>query len=330
MTPQPLLSAPKAEPVSQAELLKPKPAGELRAAALVNHYNYGKYVGAAVDSALAQTRPLHEVVVVDDGSDPAERNILREICRGQDNVELVEKENGGQLSCFQTGLDHLDSDVVFFLDADDEWEPDYVERVMQIYRERPDIGFVACSQRLMFSDGSTAALPGRTRDIGFSQVRTYGGSGTYLGKPTSCISVRRSILDRIFPLEGFVGWRICADQALVYGSSIVGARKYMLGDPLVRYRVHGANHWYGRPYLPEDRLGRRIERERLIEHLRRKLGLPACLASLAHHEFRTNAEPSKVDFREYRRLVSRSTLDAARKRRVLFGLYAWYYLRRYW
>lgn len=294
---------------------------------LINHYQYGDFVGEAIESVVRQTLALDEIVVVDDGSKDGSLDVVRAVCEAHPNVRLVEKENGGQLSCFQAGLDASSADVVFFLDADDVWEPEYVETVVRLLVARPDVDFVATNERRFFTDGTSEVTETEDRDAGYSVVRSLVGGGAFIGKPTSCLAIRRHVLDQIFPLESARGWRTCADEALVYGSSLVGARKYFLGAPLVRYRVHGDNHFYGREYDATDRLTRSLEVHRMVEALRKRHDLPESLASLAHHEFRTIEKPTREDYREYRRLVAGSGLLRHRKRRVAWAIWLWYRFR---
>lgn len=300
----------------------------MKACCLVNHYEYGDFIGEAVASAAGQTRALDEIVVVDDGSGPESLEAVRSACAAHEGVRLVEKENGGQLSCFESGLANSTADIVFFLDADDAWEPTYVERVLAKFAEKPDIDFVACNERRVFDDGRSEVTERTTRDLGYSLVRSLENGGQWLGQPTSCLAIRRSVLERIFPLDLVKGWRTCADEALVYGSSLVGARKLFLGDPLVRYRIHGDNHFYGRPYNAEDRLFRGVEVLRLVEVLRTRQALPLSLAHLAHHEFRTIEAPTKREYLEYRRIVKNSPLARHRKRRIAWALWGWYRMRK--
>src|SRR5688500_10169891 len=86
------------------------------ASVIINNYNYGRYLGAAIDSALAQTYPHTEVVVVDDGSTDDSRQV---IAGYGERVVPVLKENGGQASAFNAGFAASRGDVVLFLDADD-------------------------------------------------------------------------------------------------------------------------------------------------------------------------------------------------------------------
>ena len=86
---------------------------------VVNNFNYERYVGLAIESALAQ-RPRPEVVVVDDGSSDGSRALLSEYKR---RVKLVLQDNGGQAAAFNSGFAATTGDVVLFLDADDLLAP---------------------------------------------------------------------------------------------------------------------------------------------------------------------------------------------------------------
>lgn len=296
----------------------------MRVTCLVNHYDYGAFVGEAVASVLAQTRVPDEIVVVDDGSHEPHRTQVRAACAVSPRVTLVEKANEGQLSCFQVGLERSTGDLVFFLDADDRWLPDYVETVARLFEARPDIGFVATNNRDVFSDGTTRANELPSRDLGFSVALCLARGGAWVGAPTSCLAMRRSVLDQIFPLPNPRAWRVCADEALVYGSSLVGARKYFLGTPLVEYRIHGNNTFFGKKDSPERAYQRRLEGRRLTEHLRAKLSLPQSLIDIAHYEFKTIEAPTREDYARYRTAVRGTVMPPTRKLRVLFALWRAY------
>jgi hypothetical protein len=96
---------------------------ELKTTCLINNYNYQRYVGEAVESALCQTLPVEKVVVVDDGSDDDSIRYLRRTFGSDRRVAIIEKEHGGQLSCFNRGIREVNTELVFFLDADDRYQP---------------------------------------------------------------------------------------------------------------------------------------------------------------------------------------------------------------
>jgi glycosyltransferase involved in cell wall biosynthesis len=73
--------------------MKPHPLVSI----IINNYNYGRFLKQAIESALAQTYRLCEVIVVDDGSTDVSRSVLSGF---GEHVVAVLKENGGQASAF--------------------------------------------------------------------------------------------------------------------------------------------------------------------------------------------------------------------------------------
>ena len=68
---------------------------------LVSNYNYGGFVAAAIESALAQTYTNCEIIVVDDGSTDSSREIINQFAG---RIVPVFKSNGGQASAFNAGF----------------------------------------------------------------------------------------------------------------------------------------------------------------------------------------------------------------------------------
>ena len=99
----------------------------MRLSCLINNYNYGRFVAEAVESALSQSTPFDEVIVVDDGSNDHSLAVLASLEQRYPRLKVVRKSNGGQLSAFSAGLAASTGDVLYFLDADDLYEPDYVD-----------------------------------------------------------------------------------------------------------------------------------------------------------------------------------------------------------
>jgi glycosyltransferase involved in cell wall biosynthesis len=99
------------------------------ASVIVNNYNYGRFVQEAIDSALDQSYPLTEVIVVDDGSTDQSREI---IARYGDRIIPVFKENGGQASAFNAGFRASRGQVIAFLDADDALFPNVIENAVHL------------------------------------------------------------------------------------------------------------------------------------------------------------------------------------------------------
>ena len=148
------------------------------------------------------------------------------------------------------------------------------------------------------------------RDLGYSVILTA-FLREWIGGPTSCLSMRRRVLEKILPLPFSEAWRTRADDCLVFGASLAGARKYYLAQPLVRYRVHSENQFFGRSSNKSAVYRRRLAVNTLFEHLERTLCYDIeRLAEHHHREFCTIAKPTFRQLTRYFRInvASRASL----------------------
>ena len=94
-------------------------------------YNAASYVEEAVSSALRQTYPHTEVIVVDDGSQDASPDIVKRLMAAQpDRVRLKHLKHSGPYPARNLGLKHARGDYIAFLDADDWWREDCLEKLL--------------------------------------------------------------------------------------------------------------------------------------------------------------------------------------------------------
>ena len=92
---------------------------------IVPYYRARQTIARAVGSALAQTIPPLEILVIDDGSNDHVTDVLAKFGSA---VKLLRKPNGGAASARNLGIDHAIGEWIAFLDADDYWEPCKLER----------------------------------------------------------------------------------------------------------------------------------------------------------------------------------------------------------
>jgi hypothetical protein len=229
------------------------------ASIVVNNHNYAAFVGRAIESALAQTWPHVEVVVVDDGSTDDSRAVIE---RYRDRVTIVTKTNGGQGSAVNTGFAASHGELVAFLDADDELAPDAMARAATALEP----GVAKVHFRLAVIDAEGRRLhytsPTSRERLGEGDVRAeLARRGRYVTPVMSGNVFARSALARVLPVpeEEF---RLCADGYLVTAVPFTG-RVVAIDAPLGHYRVHDANRW-STARIDGDRLAA------LIEHDERK------------------------------------------------------------
>lgn len=244
------------------------------ASIVITNHDYGRFVGAAIDSALTQTVPC-QVVVVDDGSTD---DSLAVIGGYGSQVELVAKANGGQASAFNAGFERCRAPVVLFLDGDDLLDPGAVEAVVDAMADRPDSP--RCQFHLRFVDASGRSLPGGLPEVdrelprGSLLDRVTTNPDDIAWQPTSGNAFRTSTLARILPMPT-EPYRISADHYLSNLSALHGP-VLAIDRPLGSYRLHGANADHRADFdLDRSRsiLTRtRVTRAELIDH-GRQLGL---------------------------------------------------------
>lgn len=272
---------------------------------VVTNYNYRDYVGAAVDSVLAQTRAAAQVIVMDDGSTDGSPAWLAERYGNDPRVTLRCVENGGQLSAFIRGMEGVTGDVVCFLDADDVWEPTYLATIGALYDSRRDVDFLFTDVRLFGNEEGIQGYAERAVDLGYTAISTWVTAYWY-GAATSALSMRRAWAQRTLdlPAEFVRSWRISADNCLVFGASVLGARKYFLPTGMVRYRVHGANGWWHARHR-ENQFANLFRSRVLINHYAARMHMDERTLDLVKAEFRSKPAPSKEETWRYARMAYR-------------------------
>lgn len=259
----------------------------MRFSVLINCYNYEAFVAEAVRSVGAQSVRPHELIVVDDGSRDASAEVAEEAIREIGFGRLLRQENQGQLAAFETGIEAATGDWIVFLDADDIHAPDHLERLAEAIAAQPELDFLFTDAE-SFGDGpgQPFCFRGPYGDLGFSALLVIAGCldrEAFVGGVTSTLCIRRRVLERLFPFgRGMKDqWRIRADNVLVLGASVAGARKGYLRQATVMYRLHGANRFAGKKQDRTRQAGERLASERLLGELLRKISYHrGCLASL--------------------------------------------------
>jgi glycosyltransferase involved in cell wall biosynthesis len=215
---------------------------------VVNH-NYARFLPAAIDSALGQTWPDVEVVVVDDGSTDGSDEVIAGYGR---RVVAVRKANGGQGSAFNAGFAACSGDLVAFLDADDVLEPGMAAAAAGELSACPDLSKVQFMMRLVDADGEDLGVavpprPGRqpSGDLRRHVLRFR----AYPWPPNSANVYAARALRRVLPLP--------ADDYPTYCDAYLAELMPLLG-PIrsldvvgAQYRLHGANGFLCTDVTPE-------------------------------------------------------------------------------
>jgi glycosyltransferase involved in cell wall biosynthesis len=208
---------------------------------IINNYNYAQYLGAAIDSALCQSYPDVEVLVVDDGSTDNSRDV---ILRYGHAVTPVLKSNGGQASAFNAGFAKSRGAVVIFLDADDLLLPDTARAVMHAFHRDKRIAKVQYRLEIVDARGTPtgAFTPPAHVQMPSGDLRRcvlrFPDDIPY--PPTSGNAFASWALRRILPVPEATYGQVLAD---IYLYSLVALLGPVVSLDAVggHYRVHGDN-----------------------------------------------------------------------------------------
>ena len=125
--------------------------------AAITTHNRVDLVEAALASVLAQTRPADEVIVVDNGSTDGTREALAPYA---DRIRYLWQENAGRAGSRNRAIAEASGDYLAFLDSDDLWRPDKLERQVPALERRPDAAFAHGHVEII--DAAGRPLPERT------------------------------------------------------------------------------------------------------------------------------------------------------------------------
>jgi glycosyltransferase involved in cell wall biosynthesis len=188
---------------------------------IINNFNYASFLEAAVDSALDQTYPDVEVIVVDDGSTDESRDILK-------------KYEGRAFIVFNAGCRIAKGQLIAFLDSDDLLFPDAIQTVVNAWQS--GIVKMQFPLQILGPEGSTGFVMPRARLSEGDLLEKLLKTGRYVTSPTSGNVFARSFLHSIFPIPESE-WKQSGDGyinncAPFYGP-VAAVRR-----PLGIYRVH--------------------------------------------------------------------------------------------
>ncbi len=114
-------------------------------------YNKEKQIAYTLQSVFEQTFQDFEIVVVDDGSTD---NSVEEVEKFDDSrIRLIHQTNAGVSAARNRGIEEARGELIAFLDADDEWMPEYLATQYGLYQKYPECSVYACNYEFRDSEG---------------------------------------------------------------------------------------------------------------------------------------------------------------------------------
>jgi glycosyltransferase involved in cell wall biosynthesis len=145
-------------------------------------YNKEQYIKKTLLSVLNQTFSNFEIIIIDDGSTDKSADIVKEI--DSDKINLINQENAGPSNARNRGIEEAQGEYLAFLDADDEWLPNKLERHHILHRDNPNLIW-SCSSYTVLKDSGSRVINYSKRDT----IVKDAIDGIIDGLPLSSISI---------------------------------------------------------------------------------------------------------------------------------------------
>jgi len=216
---------------------------------IIPSFNHEAFVGRAIDSVLAERDVDLEVVVVDDGSTDSSRERLA-VYQEDPRIRIHLQENLGAHAALNRGLDLADGAFIFILNSDDAFDPRRISKLIQRFQKTRNASLAATWIEIIDADNARIGIKQAWNNLPPWPAPTSGPFLSALGDPrlalleTNWISTTSNIA---FPSAlvhenglRFAPLRYAHDWDFILSACQVGTVE-LVEEPLVRYRVHGAN-----------------------------------------------------------------------------------------
>jgi glycosyltransferase involved in cell wall biosynthesis len=196
---------------------------------IIPTYNSDKYIGEALDSVLCQTYADYEIIVIDDGSTDDTKKIIEE---HYPLVRYYFVENRGVSSARNLGISLAQGEFIAFLDADDRWLPDKLEKQTALFQSDDNLGMVFTENYFFDEHGIKKNKLNKRKRLMYGDIVRNIFLNSYVATPT--VMVRKSVFDAVGFFEE--GLTVAEDDnmwmriAMRYGVEL-------LDEPLVLCRV---------------------------------------------------------------------------------------------
>jgi glycosyltransferase involved in cell wall biosynthesis len=215
---------------------------------LINNYNYARYLERTLASALAQDYPPErmEVIVVDDGSTDASREILRRHA-GDSRIRVRLQENAGQAAAIAAGVALATHEYLCLLDADDLFRADKLRvldaRIAALDARGADL--FLCHDLEIYDDERQAILPDswfqRSQLSGLDSMTVRQATLVYPFSVPAGQVYSRALLAGIIDGLPTADWPSGADNPIAHAALLRAGIVHYVGQTLAQYRIHGAN-----------------------------------------------------------------------------------------
>lgn len=229
----------------------------MRFSVIIPLYNKAPYVAKAIQSVLAQTFTDYEMVIVDDGSKDESAEIAAQIIDGHDNCRLIKQENAGVSVARNNGVAVSQGEYLCFLDADDWWEPMFLEEMAKLIEEFSEAGIYGTNYTIVNETKHRTRVAKIGVEEGFEKgyinyCRVYAKT-LYMPLWTGAVCIPRKVFDE---MQGFPQGIKLGEDFMLWIRIALKYKVALLNKSLAYYNqdVDVANRGVGRLHKPQEHM----------------------------------------------------------------------------
>ncbi len=217
---------------------------DIKVSIILTSYNYGRYLKDTVNSVLNQTFTDWELIIVDDCSTDNSVEIISEFANSDTRIRVIRNyENQGLAAAIQTGLIAATGEWVAFLESDDLWRQDYLQKKLEAAEMFPKAGFIYNNVEFFDKNADNVRakfqrLIHKNRRLEYPRKMFYSFGYENPVLTMSSVMVRREFLDGLnfdTPIDKLLDWYLY----------IQIARRtyfYYTDEPLTLWRQHSDSY----------------------------------------------------------------------------------------
>lgn len=217
-------------------------------------YNKAPYVDKAIKSILTQTCADFELVVMDDGSTDNSFEVASSSIKGNDNCCIYHERNAGVSTARNQAVTLSHGDFLCFLDADDWWEPSFLERISGLISDFPDAGIYGTGYRIVNESrnktrvAAVGVVPGFEKGY-IDYCQTY-SNGMYMPLWTGAVCIPRAVFEE---MGGFKSSLRLGEDFDLWIRIALKYKVAFLNLPLSNYNQDSSPEWRAVGRLQEPR-----------------------------------------------------------------------------
>ncbi len=204
-------------------------------------FNAGEYIAEAINSVISQTFYNWELIIVNDGSTDNTRKIADKFTLNDERIILINQQNKRLGAARNAGITAAQGKWIAFLDADDIWVNDKLEKQLSAAKLEPDAGVIFSDGFTFYDDNKENAVPYGTKTglISSDAIYKLEYEGNYI--PVLSVMVKKAHLDEIGLQDENPYIYGCEDWDYWLRLAIHGTSFYGMEDRLFYYRKHSSN-----------------------------------------------------------------------------------------